>query len=163
MMNHIKYFSLNFSPNLICISRIRVKDGIINCFEYMSCYRIPLDDTLHNSLARIPLALLSFCLSVFIYSLNDRCSSMITPNNLVQRFGSIFCQLSLKFKFLCICFVDDLKTTFSVLLTFKDILFALSHWTRLERSKLNVLFKFLREWLLYKKFVSSAKWSTLRV
>ena len=145
MMNHIKCFTLNLSPNLICISRIRVKDGIINCFEYMSYYRIPLDDTLHNSLARIPLALLSFCLSVFIYSLNGRCSSMITPNNFEQRFGSIFCQRSLKFKFLYVCFVDDLKTTFSVLLTFKDILLSLSHLTRLKRTKLNVLFKFLRK------------------
>ena len=64
-------------------------------------------------------------------------------------------------KFLWICFFADLKSTSSVLFTFRDILFAYCHWTRLERSKLIALFNFFREWLAYKKLVSSAKWCTL--
>ena len=38
----------------------------------------------------------------------------------------------------------DVKITSSALLRFKDILFALSQWARLERSKLIVLFTFLK-------------------
>ena len=58
-------------------------------------------------------------------------------------------------------FFRDLKISSSVLFTFKDILLALIHWTRLERSKLIVLFNFFIEWLAYEKLESSAKWYTL--
>ena len=66
----------------------------------------------------------------------------MTRKYLVQRFVSVFCLLSLKFKLFKFCFVGDLKTTMSVSLTFKDIFFALNHWTRIQRLKLNALFKF---------------------
>lgn len=91
-------------------------------------------------------SIISFCLSVFIYSSNDM--TMFIDNEWC--FGSISCPLSWKFIFLQICFFGDLKIISSVLFTFKDILFALSHWTRLERSQLIVLFNFFREWLAYK-------------
>ena len=53
-------------------------------------------------------------------------SSIVTPRYLVQHFGSIFCPLNLEFTFLWTCFVGYVKTSISVLLAVKDILFALS-------------------------------------
>ena len=72
----------------------------------------------------------------------------------------IFCPLRRKLRCLVIYFEWDLNITISVLLTFGEILLALSHWTKLERSWLIFLFMSFKEELTYKILVSSAKWCT---
>ena len=104
--------------------------------------------------------LFNFCLNWIIYSFNARCSSIITPRYLVRFLGMIFCPLRQTLRSLVICFEWDLNITISVLLTFGEILLALSHWTKLERSWLIFLFISFKEELTYKVLVSSAKWCT---
>ena len=100
-------------------------------------------DTEYLSLANIPFALLKFCLIVFIYSLNDKCSLRLTPKYFAQRLGLIMCPGNQKCSF---CFV---------LLALKDILFALSYCIRLEGSNVIVLFNSFKERLAHKSLVSS--------
>ena len=99
-----------------------------------------------SSLARIPIALFNFCFKVFVWSLKSKCSSNKTPRYLVQVSCLIFWPLKREFIFLVICFLGDRKITISVLLTFKAILFARSHWTRFNKSK--VFFY----WCLWEKY-----------
>ena len=92
-------------------------------------------------------------------ALNVRCSSIIIPRYLVWLSGMIFCPLSQKLGCLVICFEWDLNITISVLTMFSEILLALSHWIKLERSWLFLFISFKEE-LTYKILVSSAKWCT---
>ena len=93
-----------------------------------------------------------------MWSLKSKCSSIKTPRYLVQVFCLIFWPLKQKLIYLVICFLGDQKIRISVLLTFKAILFAWSHWTRFDRSKVIFLLMSLRELLAYNRFVSSARW-----
>ena len=54
-------------------------------------------------------------------------------------------------------FIFDLNNINSVLLTFSEILFALSQFVKFLRSELMALFNFLIELLICKRVVSSAK------
>ena len=89
-----------------------------------------------------------------------RCSSIIIPRYLVWFWGMIICPLRQKLRCLVICFEWDLNIIISVLLTFSKILLTLSHWTKLERSWLILLFISFKEELMHKILVSSTKWCT---
>ena len=54
----------------------------------------------------------------------------------------------------------QIAITISVLLTFREILLALSHWTKWERSWLIFSFISFEKELTYRTLVSSAKWCT---
>ena len=100
--------------------------------------------------AASPLVLSNFCFKVLMWSLKSWSSPNKSTKYLVQVFCLIYWPLNWKFIFLVIFFLGDWKITISVLLIFKTILFALSHWTRFDRSK--------REPLVYNGFESSVKW-----
>ena len=107
-----------------------------------------------------PFVLFNVYLNWVIYSLIVKCSSIIIPRYSVQFLGMIFCPLRRKLRRLVNCFEWDLNITISVLLTFSEILLALSHWIKLERSWLIFLFIAFKEELTCKILVSSAKWCT---
>ena len=86
--------------------------------------------------------------------LESKCSSNKTP----RYFLSNFLTTEMEVYFLVIVFLGDRKIALSVLLTFKTILFARSHWTRFDWPEFNFLLMSLTALLAYSKFVSSARW-----
>ena len=93
-----------------------------------------------------------------------KCKMLIYYNSLAGIFvwflGMIFCPLRPKLRGLAICFEWDLNINISVLLTFSNILLALNHWTKLERSWVIFSFISVKEELTYEILVSSAEWCT---
>ena len=91
-----------------------------------------------------------------------KCKMLISynPKVFIVIFGYDFLSTYVEFKMFSDLLWMRLKYTVLVLLMFSEILLALSHWTKLERSWLIFLFISFKEELTYKILVSSAKWFT---
>ena len=91
-----------------------------------------------------------------------KCKMLISynPKVFIVIFGYDFLSTYVEFKMFSDLLWMRLKYTVLVLLMFSEILLALSHWTKLERSWLIFLFISFKEELTYKILVSSAKWCT---
>ena len=96
------------------------------------------------------------------YKSQSRCSLIVRPRYLTFVFRGIYWPLILKFRCFVMFLLDlGLKSKISVLLVFKDIVFALSHVVISFKSRLICLFIFFKGLSTSSKLVSSAKWCTL--
>ena len=106
---------------------------------------------------------ISFFFSWLKYKSQSTCSLILKPRYLTCAFRGIYWPLILKFRCFVMLLLDlGLNSKISVLLVFKDILFALSHVVRSFKSWLICLLIFFKELSASSKLVSSAKWCTLQ-
>ena len=91
-----------------------------------------------------------------------KCKMLISynPKVFIVIFGYDFLSTYVEFKMFSDLLWMRLKYTVLVLLMFSEILLALSHWTKLERSWLIFLFISFKDELTCKILVLSAKWYT---
>ena len=105
---------------------------------------------------------ISFFFSWLKYKSQSTCSLILKPRYLTCAFRGIYWPLILKFRCFVMLLLDlGLNSKISVLLVFKDILFALSHVVRSFKSWLICLFIFFKELSTSIKLVLSANWCTL--
>ena len=91
-----------------------------------------------------------------------RCSLIVRPRYLTCVFRGIYWPLILKFWCFIMFLLDvGLNSKISVLLVFKDILFALNFVVRTFKLWLICLFIFFKELSISSRLVSSTKWCTL--